>query len=339
MPMGLLEVSGSIDLAQFWPAGTSDADTTKIQVDVAADSFRFRPTPADAFRVTHAFDDAVVVGKTRKPAIDNKGRVTIRLQGIDAPELHYRPSAAKKKSEQTAQQHELYLKWNLEYRQRFGETATIALRGLLQQAGMANFPCVVTSAVDTPNDVFDTYGRMVGDIAVQIAGAPINVNHWLLANGWAVPTFYASMTETEITDLTNLALGAKAGGLGFWPKFTRRIVAFEWDLEFRGKGAIPDAAADRGSVMLPKVFRRQATYQVNKRSKMVAGTFVAYLTAQADGLHQTDEFLQQGPAAAPVHFLNEYVVGHQFKADPWGIVFREKPSRVRHADGSEVTWW
>jgi len=27
MPTGLLEVSGTIDLAQFWPTGESDADT------------------------------------------------------------------------------------------------------------------------------------------------------------------------------------------------------------------------------------------------------------------------------------------------------------------------
>ena len=27
---GLLEVSGTIDLNQFWPAGESDADTVKV---------------------------------------------------------------------------------------------------------------------------------------------------------------------------------------------------------------------------------------------------------------------------------------------------------------------
>src|SRR5215471_12086051 len=43
-------------------------------------------------RPTHVFDHAVVKGQTSKPAIKN-GHITIRLQGIDATELHYQPSA------------------------------------------------------------------------------------------------------------------------------------------------------------------------------------------------------------------------------------------------------
>src|SRR5438552_5627627 len=101
MPSGLLEMTGTIDVDQFWPAGTSDADTTKILVDVADNAFRFRRSPGDPFQITHAFDDAVVVGKVRKPAIDQRGRVTVRLQGVDAPELHYQPPALVKKAQQT----------------------------------------------------------------------------------------------------------------------------------------------------------------------------------------------------------------------------------------------
>src|SRR5882724_1947652 len=91
MPKGLLELSGTIDLAQFWPTGESDADTVKVLV-AGADAFRFRPQPGAAMKVTHAFNAAKVVGKGSKACIDNKGRVTIRLQAIDAPELHYRPT-------------------------------------------------------------------------------------------------------------------------------------------------------------------------------------------------------------------------------------------------------
>src|SRR5262245_6346608 len=123
MPTGLLEVTGTIDLNQFWPMGTSDADTTKILVQVGQDAFRFRAFPTAPWKVTHVFDDAIVVGQSEKPAIDTRGRVTVRLQGIDAPELHYRPLAALRRNDQTDEQHELYLKWNLEYRQRLGETA------------------------------------------------------------------------------------------------------------------------------------------------------------------------------------------------------------------------
>ena len=41
MPTGLLEVTGRLDLAQFWPTGKSDADTAHLTLD-GANAFRFR---------------------------------------------------------------------------------------------------------------------------------------------------------------------------------------------------------------------------------------------------------------------------------------------------------
>ena len=95
MPHGLLEVRGTIDLGQFWPSGRSDADTTTVVLKLAPDAIRFRKSDAAPFRATHVFDDAIVKGRQRKPAIKN-GHVTIRLQGIDAPELHFQPTALSK---------------------------------------------------------------------------------------------------------------------------------------------------------------------------------------------------------------------------------------------------
>ena len=40
MANGLLEVSGTIDLSQFWPQGSSDADTTKVLVTIGDNAFR-----------------------------------------------------------------------------------------------------------------------------------------------------------------------------------------------------------------------------------------------------------------------------------------------------------
>jgi endonuclease YncB( thermonuclease family) len=339
MPTGLLELTGSIDLNQFWPKGTSDADTTKVIIDVAEDAFRFRQFPNQPFRVTHVFDRAEVVGKVRKAPIDDKGRVTVRLQGVDAPELHFRPSAIVKKSEQTREQRKLFLKWNLEFRQRYGETATIVLHDLLAQGSLNPLPCKAVSAVDSPNDVFDTYGRLVGDIVVETNGGMLNVNRWLLENGWAVPTFYTSMTNEEITTLTQLAQLGKSKQRGFWPDYSRTIAEFEWELEFRGKGEEPNPDEDRGRFILPKLFRRQAAYHVNRRSKMFSGPFVKYLRQQPDDFHLASEFLQQGAPAAPVRFLQEFVVNSRLKADPWDLVFRERPSRLRRTDGGKVTWW
>src|SRR5437667_5473839 len=182
--MGLLKVTGTIDVNQFWPKGTSDADTTKVIVQTGPQAFQFQSHPGAEFKTTKVFENAVVKGSTSKPPIKN-GAVTIRLQGIDAPELHYRPTPLGKKSGVTPAQRIEFKKYNKEYRQHFGETATVALRDLLSGVGQGSVQCTVTTFVNEPNEVFDTYGRFIGDIVVESGGPAINVNLWLVREGWA----------------------------------------------------------------------------------------------------------------------------------------------------------
>jgi endonuclease YncB( thermonuclease family) len=341
MATGVLRVDGTIDLAQFWPAGSSDADTSKIHVNVFADSFKFRPDPGSPFHtVTHGFRDARVKGSVTKPVIEN-GRVTVRLQGVDAPELHYRPQAALKKAKQSQQQRDIYLKWNLEFRQQLAETATVALASMLAQPGQDPLPCRVETAVDTPDDVFDTYGRLVGTILIPAAG-DLNVNIWLLQQGWAFPAFYASMSADEIEALTAAAAAARANKSGAWSRMNRfaRSRDFDWACVYR-RGGQPDANADRGGkrVVMPKLFRRLSTFMLNTRAKMVKGTFAQYLAAKDDDLHLTEEFLSQGPAAAPIYALASFLNAKgSVLAKPEDLVFREKPSVVVDAAGQPVTW-
>jgi endonuclease YncB( thermonuclease family) len=337
MPAGLLEITGTIDLKQFWPPGTADADTTKIKVTVGASAFQFRPNPAAAFAVTHVFDKAKVKGKVTKPAIDNDQRVTIRLQSIDAPELHYRPSAALKVKQQSAQQRKLYLQWNLEYRQRLAETATVELRKFLSGGGHDPLPCVVRTAIDKPDDAFDTYGRLVGDIYVQIAGKEVDVNLWLVEKGWALPAFYNSMEEDEITRFYaagRLAAKAKAA---VWGVYEKSIGKLDWTLVFARKKAAPDPKDNSKPVIMPKVFRRLSTWEVNKRAKMVQGTFESYLVKQRDYCHLRADFLDQGPAA-DVRSLDEFVNKGQLTVSPDDLVFREKPSKLIVPGGGTPTW-
>jgi len=140
MPHGLLEVRGTIDLGQFWPSGRSDADTTTVVLKLAPDAIRFRKSDAAPFRATHVFDDAIVKGRQRKPAIKN-GHVTIRLQGIDAPELHFQPTALSKAEIGGLSQakkdafHEL----NHFYRQLLGATSTKGLHDFLATSGAITF--------------------------------------------------------------------------------------------------------------------------------------------------------------------------------------------------------
>lgn len=345
MANGMLELDGSLELDQYWPIRGSDADTTKVKVSITG-GFRFRPHPDAPFTATRAFEGAKVRGFANYDAIVNNS-VTVRLQGIDAPELHYRPAAAiAKRVDRTAEQHAAYLEWNHDYRQRLAETATVALAEFLAKLGPGPLPCTVRTAVDEPGDVFDTYGRFVGDIHVRDGAGEINVNHWLVEQGWAFPAFYASMTAAEIGAFTDHAMTAWENGAGVWAEYsgTARTAAFDWNLRYRRPTKThrpqPDPAADGGDVMLPKLFRRLSTYLVNRKAGMVSGTFESYLRAKRDSdtVHWTADFLAQGPAAAPVLFFDAFIAGGNFTVWPEDIVFREKPSSVVGPDGRAVRW-
>src|SRR5437867_150474 len=88
MAKGLLKVNGLLDVNQFWPAKGSDGDTVNVRVD--AKSFSFSPDPATKpFKTTRLFERCEVQGSTGRNAPIRNGEISIRFQGIDAPELHY----------------------------------------------------------------------------------------------------------------------------------------------------------------------------------------------------------------------------------------------------------
>lgn len=340
MATGLLEVDGTLNLNQFWPVGGSDADTTKLIVRVVDNPFRFRPHPGAPMKVTHAMDGARVRSANGLMDVVKNGALTVRLQGIDAPELHYTPSAEVRKADQTPTQRELYLKWNLKFRQKMAETATVALCEFLQTAGGTTgvIPCKVVSAVDSPGEVFDVYGRFVGNLIVD---GDKDVNLWLAEQGWAFPAYYNSMSNEEIEGITARATDAFNAWRGVWPFLVNSISnsTFDWKLVYRGSADI-DEAADQGNVILPKLFRRHSAYMLNRRAQMVTGSFEKYLRSKrsSDAVHLTEDFLNQGATAAPVRFLDEFLTSGSFTVWPEDIVFREKPSTLIGPDGQEPTF-
>src|SRR5438093_13575570 len=130
------------------------------------------------------------------PQIKN-GEVTVRLNRGHATELHYQPSplAPTEKKGLNAAKRDAYHSVTHSYRQFLGATATKALRDFLATTGKPALDCQVFTQVDKPGDVFDTYGRLVGDIEATIGGKLVNINQWLVEQGWAVPTFDSSMTQ------------------------------------------------------------------------------------------------------------------------------------------------
>ena len=344
--MGLLTVTGTLPLDQFWPTGESDADTAKVLVAVAPDAFQFQTDAGTPARPTQVFDQGKVKGMFgTKAVIDNKGRLTIRFQGIDATELHYRPSPLSKaqKAQMTAAQLAKFKTLNKQYRQFFGETATSQLHDLLVGAGVADIPCQVTTAVNLPNEVFDIYGRFIGDIHVNIGQNEINLNKWLVEEGWALPTFYNSMSAEEINLLLTATQTGRQKPNRLWKHLRKTVGQFDRSLLFRGKGAALNPAADIGSVLMPKLFRRLCTFSIYRQVGIVSGNFHTYLknANPRDGCFLTADFLDQGASAAPVHFLDEFVgADGKISKQPHELVFREKPSTLVGPGGKKIKkWW
>ena len=337
MPKGLLEVSGTIDLEQFWPNNESDADTAKVVVD-GPDAFRFRPNPNAQSRVTHAFNGATVRGKGSSPCIDNKGRVTIRFQAIDAPELHYRPTIPTlNKKKPTPDQKKKFSANNGNFRQHLGESAARALAQFLAGAGASPIRCMVRTQVDEPGDVFDMFGRLIGDVIVTIGGAEANANRWLCEQGWAYPTFYSSMTEDEINDFLALAQAAKKAKRGVWKSNSSDVNVFDKTLVFRKNGPV---APDSGAVFMPKLFRRRSTYGVAKAAGMTKVRFKDYLALEPDACYETAEFLDSGPTVAVQHHLDAFIsTAGRFLVGPGDLVFQEGKSKVVGPDGKPAQWW
>jgi len=331
--MGLLSVTGTIDITQFWPGRTSDADTAHVAVE----SFRYSPSGKGAGKPTNVFRTAIVRGQGSKPAISKKGEITIRFQGIDATELHYRPAPLKGA---TDRQKAALKPINHEYRQYLGETAANALGEKLKSLAKGNttIRCTVTTLVDRPTDVFDTYGRFVGDIIIGSGSKALNVNQWLVKSGWAFPTFYTSMTEAEIRAfLAAWKTGAKVKGrLGKY--FSKKIAAFKPSLVFRRNGPLAPAK-DLGAVNMPKLFRRQTTWWAYNQAGVFKQNFAAYIAAGKDEFLLTKDFFAHGIHSAPTQMLSTYLKAGTFSLGPDAMVFKEKPSRLVTPAGREIVSW
>jgi endonuclease YncB( thermonuclease family) len=327
-----LRVRGTIDLAQFWPDGEADADTSKIKVTVGSGSFAFA-ADGKTFKPTDAYFGAFAVGASHKAVIDAQSRITVRLQGIDAPELHYRAAPLKKSSKVSDAKRKKFNDENKSPRRQYwAETATVALAKKLSGYGNP-VKCQMTSFIDRPFEVIDTYGRFVGNIHIG-SGFDTDINLWLSEEGWAYPTFYSSMEPEEIQ--AYLATLKKAQGKGrIWKDYSTDTAKFDAKLLYRPKGPI-EASKDKGKVLMPKVFRRQLSFRLQKKAGVVSGSFAEYLKANRDPCFRTDEFIKQGANTAPIRALHDFIKGNKLLVKPHEVVFREKFSSMVDKNGKKI---
>ena len=316
--MGLLIMSGTLDPAQCWPQGDSDADTAKVLLS-PNNSFVFQSHPGAPKVPTSVFDGATVKGRVRKQVID-QNRVTVRFQGIDAPELHFPPH---------------------QRRQHFGEFSTNQLSLFLQGFQPHPVPCRVETRVESPNEVFDTFGRFIGDIILTRGGQDINLNHWLAAEGLAFPSLYNSMTISEMNAVIQPSDTARAQHKGIWANgaFTQNIGTLDKSLVFRRPPAT--LQPDKGRVIFPKFFRRLNTWQDEKaKGKTTATTLKAFLAKEhpPDQFLLTQDVMTTGVTSAQVHNLAEAInANNRITHLPKAMVFTEKPAQLLDRNGQPVT--
>jgi len=339
--MGLLRVTGTIDINQFWPTGgahnvLSDADTVHVKVN-----------PATAFvfegNKTHAFDFAWITMNTNKKTgkktpeyvivsqTTADAHIKIRLQSMDAPELHYRADQTKP-----------------EVRQNWGERATYELRNYLkaQAGGKMTIDCHVETLVNLPNDAFDIYGRFVGDIMIGAGSKIVNVNHWLVEQGWAFPTHYNSAQPGEIDAINQL--WAKKGGIR--ASVTDRATNNMYGLPAGKAGDSPALASkDKGPVVLPKMFRRLVAFNENPKGTTTLQQFLGLAQNSKDLVIDLAKFKKLTPkqranptaknSGVPLIRLNTLVKnGNQLVPKPETLVFVEKGATLKNSKGPVKDW-
>lgn len=344
MATGQLEVRGTVAIAQFWPGGRADADTVNVEIGMASTTFRFRASPGAPFKATRAFDGATVRTQYGKEEVVQKTSAStrllnVRLEGIDAPELHYRATAARKL---TAERKKAMPSFGHEYRQRGAESCALVMKEKLAKGGATTIPCRVVTTVDRPGDVCDMYGRMVGTLFVGAGADELDLNLWLVRQGLALPSFWNSMDEASIKALVKAADEAKKKKRGLFAagRFTHDAVAFRFGDTYRKGSAVATAwNDDDGESCLPKLYRRKTSWAANKKHGLTKERFDRWLATHADSVHLLDEYLDQGAAAAPLHQLHDFVKASRFTRDPFSLVYREDPSRLIDGNGKSITKW
>lgn len=285
------------------------------------------------FKSTKVYFGAFARGASNKQVIDSKNRITVRLQGIDAPELHYKAAPLRASSRVSKAMRE---KFNLENRamrrQYWAESATIALAKKLMEYEHP-VDCHVISLIDRPYEVIDTYGRFVGNICVG-AGFKTDINLWLSEQGWAYPTFYSSMEPEEIDAYLGSIGTAKNKGR-IWKDYSHDTSKFDSKLVYRPKGQ-PQPNKDKGKVLMPKIFRRQVAYRVQKKVGVVKGRFTDYLKANPDPCYKTTDFLKESVNTATEYKLHDFMQGRKFTLKPHEVVFREKFSSLVNKNGKKI---
>jgi endonuclease YncB( thermonuclease family) len=338
-----LEIAGTIDLAQFWPNGKSDADTTKLLLTVTPASVRVRLAGQTQFQPTSVYENAgipskkdAVTGKAKIEPVIKNDIITIRLQRIDAPELHYRPDA--KGSDGKLKGTGLIK----DYRQHQAETAVVKLVAFLESFGSNPLPCKFVSelkASEGPGAAIDKYGRFVGDIILPNG---TNLNLWLLEQGLAVVALYDSMLPNEIDESISSWQAGRKNREGIARLYNDRFSKFDPKLEFRKVGSAINDEGDR-KFLHPKFYRRQTTWWAFTQVDAFDGDFTDWLTQKGEKCWYLPEFREMGSKATKYPLYEREFDGDGIGWEPEDFIFAESSSTIQRLTATgklvKVTQW
>jgi endonuclease YncB( thermonuclease family) len=345
---GEVKIEGKLFLNElFKSGGIIDADT--VHMDIAADSVSFRQNEEAEWqknlRVLHDanyYDDKHQLTKV----IVDRGSfsyIKIRLQGIDAPELHY---GANNDNVQlnSEQQSKFNSAKEINYRQKWGARATKELLDFLNQyyyeENNKKFIKVYAfSKVDSPNNLFDKFGRAICDIV--ISKDDININQWLVEKGWAFPDFYNSMSVPEINVLRNKDAIASNSHAGIRESYSKElIVPFDFNLTFDGTNTIIDIEQDRGNLNLPKFFRKQVNYEVLKKCGISTfNTLKDYIKFENTRCYKTKEVMENNNQSK-VYQLSDFINEEGYMdIDVGDLIYMESESQLVNKAGTVLNEW
>ncbi|MEV0174628.1 thermonuclease family protein [Streptomyces sp. NPDC050803] len=179
------------------------------------------------------------------------GRAKLRLDAVDAPETHYGPNRVHQPlpSAHAARDELLRRLGFTDVQRRPDETVTATTPDtvpgfVLTRGADVHGRCIALAGRGTPP------GTSGLEIDVDVAVLRTTINHQLLAQGLAYPTFYRSLFTTLRTEMATVAKEARDAGRGLWPSDTTLTGA-----KITGLDSLTDDV-----LVLPKLFRRLVDY-------------------------------------------------------------------------------
>uniref|UniRef100_UPI003F49567E hypothetical protein n=1 Tax=Ensifer adhaerens TaxID=106592 RepID=UPI003F49567E len=314
--MGFVEIAGKVDVFQYWPNGASDVDTVRFIPDLATAEYVHgggRVNVGAFFERGGTFQpDDNNPGEVRFKGILRKAggmSLSVRLQGIDAPETHYSPNFREGMFDGD------YSAWiakhvsrQKSHRQPYGKLCTdLFANGLRKKLGIGAFdpatPEVLVNAklrimADGIDGAADVFGRVVGYVSLSQNGNELLLNDFALSEGFAFCSFYGSMAIEEMKRFAELFSSHGADGA---PKSNlRRNVSFHlrdfepelWTTKSMRDTDRDDNGGDFPSKCFdPKLFRRCVDWVGRKDALDEPANLLDYMRSNDEEIVLLSDFI------------------------------------------------